>query len=182
MTVKLAKSPNQESAAIEARDFEAIYAEHFAFVWRCLRALGVSPAALDDAAQEVFLVVHRRFSEFRGESSVRTWLYAVVRNVASNQRRTQRRRGDHAELPAELKSSGPSPLERAQDRQAATFVEQFVAEQPDHKREVFVLAMLEQMPVPDVAEALGVPLNTVYTRLRNVRLDFQRALRRRGRT
>ena len=44
---------------------------------------------------------------------------AVVRNVASNQRRTQRRRGDLAELSPEQKSSGPSPLERAQDRQAA---------------------------------------------------------------
>ena len=61
-------------------------------------------------------------------------------------------------------------------------MQDFVAAQPDHKRDVFVLAMLEQMPAPDVAEALGVPLNTVYTRLRNVRLDFQRALRRRGRS
>ena len=73
MTVKLAKSPDLESEA-GGSDFEAIYAEHFAFVWRCLRALGVSPGALDDAAQEVFLGCIRRFCEFRGESSVRTWL------------------------------------------------------------------------------------------------------------
>ncbi|HEY3498366.1 MAG TPA: sigma-70 family RNA polymerase sigma factor, partial [Polyangiaceae bacterium] len=63
-------------------DFAGTYREHFPFVWRCLRGLGVREAALDDAAQDVFVIVHRRLRDFRGESSLRTWLYGVVRNVA----------------------------------------------------------------------------------------------------
>jgi RNA polymerase sigma-70 factor (ECF subfamily) len=160
--------------------FEAIYGEHFAFVWRCLRGLGVPEAGLDDAAQDVFVIVHRRLSEFRGESTLRTWLYAIVRNVASNARRSQRRKGELAELPVDAAASAGDPLQSAQDRQAARFVQSFLEGVGDKKRELFVLAVIEQMSVPEVAEALGIPLNTAYTRLRSVRADFQAALAERG--
>src|SRR5689334_16903611 len=90
--------------------FAAVYQAHFAFVWRCLRGLGVPQAALDDAAQEVFVVVHRRLPEFRGESSLRTWLYAIVRNVAANQRRGHHRTAKLAELDSSLPSTAPDPL------------------------------------------------------------------------
>jgi RNA polymerase sigma-70 factor (ECF subfamily) len=160
--------------------FTAIYGEHFPFVWRCLRALGLPEAAIDDAAQDVFVIVHRQLPAFRGESSVRTWLYGIVRNVAANQRRSLRRRGPHAPLSDELASRGDGPQEHAQDRQAADFVRTFLASVDDKKRDVFVLAVLEQMSIPEVAEALAIPLNTAYTRLRSVRGEFQTALSKRG--
>jgi RNA polymerase sigma-70 factor, ECF subfamily len=160
--------------------FEAIYSEHFAFVWRCLRGLGVAESALDDAAQDVFVIVHRRLAEFRGESTMRTWLYGIVRNVASNARRSHRRKGDHDELPHDAAATSGDPLKRAQDEQAARFVQSFLARVGEKKRELFVLAVLEQVSVPEAAEALGIPLNTAYTRLRAVRAEFQAALAQRG--
>jgi RNA polymerase sigma-70 factor, ECF subfamily len=169
------------SPAASGLDFQTLYTGYFGFVWRCLRGLGVPAAALDDAAQDVFVVVHRRLSDFRGESSVRTWLYGIVRNVAANQRRSQRRTAGHDPLDAlatQLPSRGPGPLEHVQDRQAADFVQSFLLELDDKKRDVFVLALLEELSVPEVAETLGVPLNTAYTRLRSVRLEFQSALRK----
>jgi RNA polymerase sigma-70 factor (ECF subfamily) len=156
--------------------FAAIYKDYFPFVWRCLRALGVAGAALDDAAQEVFVVVHRRLPEFRGESSLRTWLYAIVRNIAANQRRGAQRGALQAELDPQLPSRAPDPCEHAQDREAADFVQGFLATLDDKKRDVFVLALLEQLAVPEVAETLGIPLNTAYTRLRSVRIELRRAL------
>lgn len=161
-------------------DFRVVYAEHFAFVWRCLRSLGVAPNALDDAGQEVFLIVHRRLAEFRGESSLRTWIYGILRNVAANQRRSTRRRADETTLPAGFASLAPGPHDNLQDRQAAEFVLQFLMRLDEKKREVFTLAVLEELPIPEVAAALGIPLNTAYTRLRTSRLEFQRALARRG--
>jgi RNA polymerase sigma-70 factor (ECF subfamily) len=178
VTFDVAKRQDRSPHVADDREFEALYAEQFGFVWRCLRGLGVAEASLDDAAQEVFMVVHRRLCEFRGESSLRTWLYSIMRNVASNQRRSQRRRGEHAVLPAELPYTGPTPLEGIQDQQAAAFITEFLAGVSDGKRDVFVLALLEQMSVPDVAETLGIPLNTAYTRLRDVRLEFRKALAR----
>ena len=65
-----------------------------------------------------------------------------------------------------------------QDQQAAAFVTRFLADVSERKRDVFVLAVLEQMSVPEVAETLGIPLNTAYTRLRDVRLEFRKALAR----
>jgi RNA polymerase sigma-70 factor, ECF subfamily len=161
-------------------DFDAIYSEHFSFVWRCLRSHGVRSSALDDAAQEVFLVVHRRLGAFRRESALRTWLYGIVRNVASNQRRTVTRR-DAESLDERVPSASPGPDVSAQDAEAAAFVAEFVAGLDEKKRDVFVLAVLEELAVPEVAAVLAVPLNTAYTRLRGVRAEFRRALAKQGR-
>jgi RNA polymerase sigma-70 factor (ECF subfamily) len=163
--------------------FDALYSEHFQFVWRCLRGLGVPTAGLDDAAQDVFLAVHRQLPGFRGEASVRTWLYAITRHVAANHRRRDRRKESmlaplQPELPA-LVDPGAGPLERAADAQAAAFVERFLAKLDTKKREVFVLAFIEEMTIPEVAAALSIPLNTAYTRFRRVRAAFQQALERR---
>jgi RNA polymerase sigma-70 factor (ECF subfamily) len=161
--------------------FDDIYAQYFSFVWRCLRSLGVPRAALDDAAQEVFLVVHRRLPEFEGHSTIRTWLFGILRRVAFNQRRGLRRRLAHE---ADSQDQGdapnqpgqPSPLDRAANAEAAAFIERFVAQLPERQREVFILVMIEEMSVPDVAEALSIPLNTAYTRLRSARSDLRRAI------
>lgn len=159
--------------------FDDIYNDHFSFVWRCLRGLGVEPEALADAAQDVFLVVHRQLAGFRGESSPRTWLYGIARHIASNhQRRVRRKQAALDPLVAEPEHPGPGPLERAEDAQAASFVEGFVAGLDARKRDVFILAVMEEMTIPEVAAALAIPVNTAYTRLRAVRAGLEQALRR----
>ena len=158
-------------------NFRALYDAYFSFVWRCLRGLGVREPQLDDAVQEVFMVVHRRLPEFRGDSSVRTWIYAILRGTAANYRRGQRRKGSGVPLDVRLPDHGPGPEQRLQHRQQAFFVERFVAGLSDERRDVFVLALLDQLTIPEVAETLGIPLNTAYTRLRAVRLEFQKALK-----
>ncbi len=158
------------------RDFDAVYSEYFPFVWRCLRALGVPDAGLDDAAQDVFVVVHRQLPAFRASSTLRTWLYGIVLNVASNQRRARSRKGHAETLDERLASHAPDPAEHAQDAQAAAFIQRFAAELDAKKRDVFLLAVLEEMSIPEVAAALSIPLNTAYSRLRLARADFQAAL------
>lgn len=159
--------------------FDAIYAQEFPFVWRSLRGLGVREGELDDAAQEVFVTVHRRLSTFRGDAALRGWLYGIVRNVAFKHRRRLARKPTTGETPAtEPHQPGPSPLESAQDNQAAAFVQRFLAGLNDKKREIFILAVLEEMNIVEVAAALSIPLNTAYTRLRSARADFQKALAR----
>jgi RNA polymerase sigma-70 factor (ECF subfamily) len=69
------------------------------------------------------------------------------------------------------------PLERAQDAEAAAFIQSFLLRVGERKQVVFMLAVIEEMTIPEVAAALSIPLNTAYTRLRSVRADFQRALR-----
>lgn len=159
-------------------EFEAIYAQYFGFVWRCLRTLGVAERGLDDAAQEVFIVVHRGLSSFRGDSQLRTWLYGIVRHVAYKQARRVRRKDRAEPIDDQLSSPDPTPGERAEAAQAADFVQRFARGLPEKRRELFVLALVEQFSIPEVAEMTGVPLNTAYTRLRAVRAEFRAALLR----
>jgi RNA polymerase sigma-70 factor (ECF subfamily) len=161
-------------------EFTEFYYANFAFVWRCLRGLGVPPRVLDDAAQEVFIAVYRSFGSFRGESSPRTWLYGIVRNVAYKQRRTLARKDRGEPLEEEPPASGRSPQDEVEDAQVTALVARFAAGLEEKKRDVFVLALLEELPVPEVAEILGVPLNTTYTRLRAVRAALREALELEG--
>jgi RNA polymerase sigma-70 factor (ECF subfamily) len=160
--------------------FEAVYAEYFSFVWRCLRALGVRLSSLDDATQDVFVVVHRRLPHFEGRSTMRTWLFGITRNVASNHRRSHARKGEKEAAEEDVAGDDPGPQDVAQDRQAAEFIRGFLRNLDEPKRELFVLCLLEELSVPEAAEALGLPLNTAYTRLRRVRAEFRRALDERG--
>ncbi len=157
-------------------DFEGIYTEQFAFVWRSLRALGVRPELLDDATQDVFLVVYRRVTGFEGRSSLRTWLFSIVGHVAFNYRRAQRRKAAPLQPidPAHA-SDAPDPLEHATGSEAARFVERFLETLDDGKRAVFALALIEELPAPEVAQLLGIPVNTVYSRVRTVRQAFRDA-------
>jgi RNA polymerase sigma-70 factor (ECF subfamily) len=160
--------------------FDDVYADHFEFVWRCLRTLGTPAGVLDDAAQDVFVIVHRQLPGFRGESSLPTWLFGIVRNVASNHRRgVGRKQAPLVPLTEDPVHAGPGPVEHAQDREAAAFVQGFMAALDDDRRALFLLAVLEEMAIPEVAGALEIPLNTAYTRLRRLRAEFARALAKR---
>lgn len=154
---------------------ELVYEEHFSFVWRSLRALGVQPALLDDAVQEVFLVVHRRGDDFQRRSSIRTWLFGIAFRVAANFRRSAKRRPTHP-LPGDLSSDRPDPEQHAERAEIARFVEQFLNAVGEDDRATFTACVLEQMSVPEAAEALGVNVNTLYSRLRSVRSRFAAAL------
>ena len=158
--------------------FDEVYDQHGPFVWRCLRNVGVPLAALEDATQDVFLVVHRRLPTVEPRLNMRAWLFGIVRNVASNQRRSIRRKGTMAEaLDAEPAHPAAGPLEHAENAEAAAFIESFLRRLRDRQRDVFILGVIEDMNGPEVATALSIPVNTAYTRLRSVRAMFRQALR-----
>jgi RNA polymerase sigma-70 factor (ECF subfamily) len=160
--------------------FDEVYEQHGPFVWRCLRNLGVPQAALEDAAQDVFLVVHRRLSTLEQASNMRAWLFGIVRNIASNQRRSIRRKGTVVEaVDAELAHAAAGPQEHAENAEAAAFIQSFLARLNDRQRDVFILGVIEELSGPEVATALSIPVNTAYTRLRAVRGAFRQALRAR---
>lgn len=167
----------QQTDAIPS--FGALYDEYFAFVWRNLRRAGVPPQRLADAAQDAFLVVHRRLPEFQGRSPIRSWLYGIVVRVASSYRRSHRRKdvGD-ADDPDLIAAPAPSPSARAEQAEALRAVERILAGLPEEKREAFMLSELEQMTAPEIAEAIGVNVNTVSSRLRAAREEFDAAVAR----
>ena len=157
--------------------FQAVYDEYFKFVWRSLRRLGVPADALDDAVQEVFIIVHRRLADFEGRSSLKTWLFGIALNVRQHAiRSAARQRSD--ELPRPPSVSETTPQEQLLRAEAMALVYRALAELVPERRSVFVMAELEQMAAPEIAEVTGLPVNTVYSRLRLARRDFDAAIKR----
>jgi RNA polymerase sigma-70 factor (ECF subfamily) len=156
-----------------------VYREHFAFVWRAAKRLGVSHGSIDDVVQEVFVVVHRRLGDFEGRSSVKTWLFGIALRIVRDHRRAARRRPIEPEVdPDALVSSAGGPAENAEKAEAVRVLHALLDELDDERREVFVMADLEQMSMPEIADALGLNLNTAYARLRLARQEFEHALAR----
>jgi RNA polymerase sigma-70 factor (ECF subfamily) len=157
--------------------FEAIYEQHFPFVWRGVRRLGVSEAQTDDIVQEIFLIVHRRLASFEGRSSIRTWIYGIAVRVVRDHRRSLRRKPSEP-ADVDLFAAQKGTEEDVERAQAVRVLYTLLDRLDDEKREVFVLAELEQMSVPEIAEILGANTNTVYSRLRAARKDFEQAAAR----
>lgn len=160
------------------RTLEEVYARHSGFVWRTVRRMGIPEAHVEDVMHEVFLVVHRRLPEFDGRVAMTTWLYHQTRGVVSNHRRSRQREQRRIALVDPKPAPSPDPEAETRRGEAAAFVRSFLAELDDDKREVFVLAELEGLPVPEVAQMTGLKLNTAYSRLRAARQRFQRAVHR----
>ena len=154
-----------------------IYDTHYPFVRRSLRFLGVPEQDIRDAMQNVFLVVIRRLGEFEERSSMQTWLFGIAVRVAHASRRARIRieRLEQTFVPP----TPPSvPEDAVAHREAAAVLEQLLNELDDNQRAVFVMADLEGMRAHEIAEALDVKLNTVYSRLRLARAKFERGLAR----
>lgn len=171
----------------ELPSFEQVYDEHAAFVWRSLRRLGVPTSSLDDATQDVFVVVHRKLSTFEARSSVRSWLFGIVVHVSRTLRRTARRKRDDARVESdvleglEAHDEHADPALSAERREAIRVLYELLEGLDDERREVFVMAELEGLTGVEIAEALGgINVNTVHTRLRGARADLAKALARRN--
>jgi RNA polymerase sigma-70 factor (ECF subfamily) len=166
--------------------FEDVYGEHFAFVWRSVRRLGIDMSAVDDVVQDVFLVAHRRMDDFEARSSMKTWLFGIALRVVRDHRRTLRRKpaqlGGTAAVETDMDgvndASARGPLEHVTEREAARTLHALLDELDDDKRAVLVLAELEQMTVPEIAEAVETNVNTVYSRLRAARRELDAAVAR----
>lgn len=167
------ETPASDEAEL-TRAVAALYRVHFQFVWRSLRRLGVRPSSLEDAVQDVFLVAHRKLHAFDGRSSHRAWLFAIAVRAAAEHRRRDARL--HLDPDAQVATAH---LEKTLElRQQIDLLDRVLETLPDDQRVVFVMAEIEQFSVPEIATALGVKLNTVYSRLRLGRAHFERTLAR----
>jgi RNA polymerase sigma-70 factor, ECF subfamily len=177
-----------ESAASPSRvlvpEFDAVYEAQVDFVWRTVRRMGVREADTDDVVQEVFVIVHRRLAEFAGRAQVKTWVFKILVHVVRHYWRThQRKPGDRAaEDPAAIQTlvadHEHSPAAMYERVEALRVLDRLLAQLDEEKREVFVLAEIEQMTAAEIAEIVEANVNTVGSRLRAARQEFEKALLR----
>lgn len=154
--------------------FQEVFRTHAARLFRALVGLGVREADADDVLQEVMLVVHRKLPEFDGRS-LESWLYGICLRQASDYRRSARVRRELAmetvpDAMLDPPQAGQSDARRLEQRLLAV-----LDELDDDKRAAFVLFEIEERKLREVAEAMGCPLQTAYSRLQVARDHVRRA-------
>lgn len=158
--------------------YTKVFRSEFAAVMNTLRRLGVRPADVEDVAVEVFVTVHRHWSEYDPARPARPWVRAFAVRIASDYRKRARVRREVPHEGDDARDATPGADERLIEREKQRLVLEALDALAPERREVFVLHELEECAMPEVAATLGVPLNTAYSRLRLGREEFATAVKR----
>lgn len=165
--------PESQTRPVAARPaFRDVYRTHFQFVWRSLRRLGVQEDECADAAQQVFIIVHRRLAEFRHEAKLTTWLFAICANVAANTNRSRVRRRSAGSDELDEMHATPSHLRI----EARLTIERLLEGMPLDQRTTFLLFEVEQLTCAEIATVMESSVGTVKSRLRLARERVARRL------
>ncbi len=155
-----------------------LFVEHASYVWGSLRRLGVPAKDRDDLTQEVFITVHALLEDYDHERPFRPWVFGIAyRVVLRYRRRVARAPGARAEAP-EIADASPGADEELVAQETRKLVRAAIDSIEIHRRAVFIMKDVDGVAVPEIAEGLGIPLNTAYSRLRLAREDFRDAVKR----
>ncbi|HTA91952.1 MAG TPA: RNA polymerase sigma factor [Polyangiaceae bacterium] len=180
MAIDWALSPERQLELDRRGQCLDAFRSEFDYLWRTLRRLGISDGDVEDVLHEVFLVLHRRWADYRPAFPLRPWLFGIAFRVASAHRRRLRREVPHAWI--ELEDLGPHPDEQAILGQRRQLVLAALEHVPLGRRAVLVMHDLDGAHMREIAATLSIPLFTAYSRLRKARQEFELAARRLERT
>jgi RNA polymerase sigma-70 factor (ECF subfamily) len=166
----------RRGGAVSDHRFRGLFDEHFAFVWRTLRRLGVREASLADASQRVFLALSGRLDDVE-EGDERAFLFGTARRVAADYRRL--RENTAAETADDIEDTRlPSAEELVDQKRARELLDRLLDTLSPDLREVLVLHEGDGLSQPEIAAVLGIPQGTAASRLRRAHEEFRAALRR----
>jgi len=152
----------------------AVVGEHFEVLWRFMHRLGLAEGDVDDAVQEVIVVLARKLDQVQAGSE-RAFVLSTAFRVASEfRRRTRRRREVDDSSLAQLQSTDHDPESRLTQKRLRGLLQQVLRELPIELRAVFVLYELEELTMAEIATTLGLPPGTVASRLRRARETFEK--------
>lgn len=172
-------NPPAELGRAASERLRCMLEQHFAFIYRSLRRLGVHPADLDDASQQVFIIASNNLGRIEPGKD-RAFLFGTAMRVAANVRRAQFNRASLQtdSRRAATNQSAPAPDELLEHKQRRELLDHVMNELPTDLRTVFVLYELEGMSSPEIAALLQLPLGTVASRLRRAREQFANEVNR----
>jgi len=150
-------------------DLPSIYRSELAYVWKTLRRLGAPPVDLEDLTHDVFVVVHRHLGDYDPARPLRPWLFGIAVRVVSDYRRVARNTRELPGQTVEAVDRAPSAQDRVEDEEARALLMKALDALDLEQRAVLVMHDLDELPVPEIAATLSIPLNTAYSRLRLAR-------------
>lgn len=148
--------------------------------WICkqVRRLGIPERDVSDVSQDVLVELFRTWDHYDETRPLRAWIFGFVFRITS----AYRRRAEHRLVAVVSEPTPPPDCRSAQlrleERQELELVQAALLSIPEGRREVFLMARIEELPIPDVAAVLEIPVNTAYTRLRTANQEFAAAVKR----
>jgi len=167
-------------AAGEKRAMQVLYARHSAGVYRFVVRLTQDESLAEDLVSEVFLEVWRKADRFEARSKVSTWLLAIARHKAYSafRQRTDAQLDEHFAATIEDPADGPEGVLDKKDRSGV--LRRCVAKLSPLHREIIDLVYYHEKPIEDVARIVGIPANTVKTRMHHARKRMAELLKDTG--
>jgi RNA polymerase sigma-70 factor (ECF subfamily) len=174
------ESPGVDAAVVatERPSFRAVFDAEHGYVWNTLRRLGVREADLKDQCQEVFIVTSALLPDYDPSRPLRPWLFGIAYRIALRYRALARHRRESFDEVPDRADSAPRADEQVEAAQRRALVLEAIASIELPKRAVFVMTEIDGATTPEIAEALAIPLNTAYSRLRLAREEFAAAVQR----
>jgi RNA polymerase sigma-70 factor, ECF subfamily len=167
------------TAEPETRDLAQIYRAHVQDVGRWAERMAGPGFDIPDMVSEVFEIVQRKLPSFRGDSSLRTWLWGITEKVVRHRRRKDRLR--HWLWPStkdptrHLPAAGPSQHERLEEKERHARVYQVLERLAERDRQILILFELEEMSGAEIAALLGITVDNVWLRMHRARARFLKA-------
>lgn len=175
-----AEAPLPPVATLALPDLRAIVQDHAAFLLRTVRRLGVAEGDVEDVAQEVLVIVHRKLAQYDARCSMRGWIFGIATRVCADYRRSARVRRERVSDPMPETAIAADQEELLERTRTRALLDRALDELDADKRAVFVLYELEGLEMQEVAEMVGCPIQTAYSRLHaardRVRARLERAL------
>jgi RNA polymerase sigma-70 factor (ECF subfamily) len=175
---KLAPVQQPPEHPVDKTDFRAIYEREFRYVWNTLRRLGVRDRDIEDVAHDVFVAFYRGIEDYDATRPLKPWLFGIAFRLASDHRR---KAGHRLEIPSdtfEAIDARPRADDQVAERQKRELVMRALETLNMDQRAVFIMHDLDGCSMPEIAQVLGAPLNTLYSRLRLGRDQFGKAIKR----
>jgi RNA polymerase sigma-70 factor, ECF subfamily len=161
-----------------APDFPSMYRSEFPYVWKTLRRLGVPPQDLEDLVHDLFVVVHRHLADYDPTRPVRPWLFGIAVRIVADFRRSARNVREVLRDAIDPVDAAPTPHDRLEGKEARTLLLKALDTLDLDRRAVFVMHELDEIPIPEIATVLAIPVNTAYSRLRLARAEMASTIER----
>jgi RNA polymerase sigma-70 factor, ECF subfamily len=159
-------------------DFPSIYRSEFPYVWKTLRRLGVPPQDLEDLVHDLFVVVHRHLVDYDPTRPLRPWLFGIAVRIVADFRRSPRNMREILRDTIEPIDAAPTPHDRLESKEARELLLKALDTLDLDRRAVFVMHELDEIPMPEIATVLAIPVNTAYSRLRLARAEIASVIER----
>ncbi len=172
-----AEPPERDDAIAEGKErFRELFSAELAWMWTTLRRLGVRHADLEDVTHDVFLKVYGKLDVYDPARPARPWLFAFAYRAASDYRRLARHREQPSDDVPDAAASAEPADEAIEKMEESALLHAALARVDLDRRAVLVAHEIDGTPMKDVASALGIPVNTAYSRLRIGREELTAAV------